>query len=63
MRRVLVPVLASPLLLVFFIGLAITAVGAVTTLCFGTAYCYACGPDSKAAILVASLQECLKEDA
>lgn len=61
MRRLL-PILFSPLAAVFFVGLCITTVGAVIALAFGSAYCYVCGTDSKAALLVASLQEMLKDD-
>ena len=61
MRRLL-PILFSPILIPFFIGLVVTTVGAVIALAFGSAYCYVCGPDSKAALLVASMQEVLKDD-
>ena len=63
MRRLILPILLSPLLVLFIVGLVIATVGAVVALAFGTAYCWICGPDSKASILVASMQEVLKDDA
>ena len=62
MRRLILPILLSPLLVLFIVGLAITAAGSIIAIAFGGLYCCACGPDSKASILVASMQECLKED-
>lgn len=62
MRRLILPVLFSPFLLLFFVCLTVTVLSVTLMLGFGTLYCWICGPNSKAALLVASMQGVLKDD-